>query len=234
MGKTATVVIGGQKKCRICGIEYPMAPEYFYLRKDSGKYRNECKDCLNTINKEWSISNRDKINAYCRQKRKENPEYYNKISKRYRDRNPEKRYNACTKWRKENPEKANAIQKRSYTKRRSTPSGSINHRVGVAMQISLRGNKNGRSWESLVGYSCADLKKHMEKQFVDGMTWKSFLNGEIHIDHIIPISAFNFIKHEHADFKRCWSLDNLRLLPAHENLRKNNKLFRPFQPALAI
>ena len=234
MGKTATVVIGGQKKCRICGIEYPMAPEYFYLRKDSGKYRNECKDCLNTINKEWSISNRDKINAYCRQKRKENPEYYNKISKRYRDRNPEKRYNACTKWRKENPEKANAIQKRSYTKRRSTPSGSINHRVGVAMQISLRGNKNGRSWESLVGYSCADLKKHMEKQFVDGMTWKSFLNGEIHIDHIIPISAFNFTDPSHTDFKRCWELKNLQPLWAFDNISKNDKLEKPFQPSLPI
>ena len=47
-------------------------------------------------------------------------------------------------------------------------------------------------------------------------------------------SAFNFSKPEHIDFKRCWSLENLRLLPAMENIKKHNKLFKPFQPALKI
>ncbi|GAI61384.1 unnamed protein product, partial [marine sediment metagenome] len=38
----------------------------------------------------------------------------------------------------------------------------------------------------------------------------------------------------HIDFKRCWALENLRLLPAKENMVKHNKLDRPFQPALRI
>ncbi|GAI73524.1 unnamed protein product, partial [marine sediment metagenome] len=48
--------------------------------------------------------------------------------------------------------------------------------------------------------------------------WKDYLNRDLHIDHIIPKSAFNFTKPEHTDFKRCWALDNLRLLPVQPAL----------------
>ena len=46
--------------------------------------------------------------------------------------------------------------------------------------------------------------------------------------------VFNFSKPEHPDFKRCWALKNLRLLPAEENRKKGSKLINPFQPALEI
>lgn len=36
------------------------------------------------------------------------------------------------------------------------------------------------------------------------------------------------------DFKRCWALRNLQLLPAKDNLRKNAKIGKPFQPSLGI
>lgn len=39
---------------------------------------------------------------------------------------------------------------------------------------------------------------------------------------------------EHIGFKCCWKLDNLRLLPAKENLIKNNYLIQPFQLILRI
>jgi 5-methylcytosine-specific restriction endonuclease McrA len=102
------------------------------------------------------------------------------------------------------------------------------------INYSLRGNKNGYHWESLVGYTLADLIRRLNKTMPQGYVWKDFLSGRLHIDHIIPISAFNFTKPEHTDFKRCWALSNLRLLPAKENLSKHNHLDKPFQPALRI
>ena len=36
-----------KRTCRICGTEKPS--EDFYFRKDSGKYRSECKECLNEL-----------------------------------------------------------------------------------------------------------------------------------------------------------------------------------------
>lgn len=46
--------------------------------------------------------------------------------------------------------------------------------------------------------------------------------------------AFEFSKPEDFQFQKCWSLDNLRLLPAKENLAKKDKLIKPFQPSLKL
>lgn len=99
---------------------------------------------------------------------------------------------------------------------------------------ALKGNKAGRHWEDLVGYKLNDLIKRLKNTMPKDYCWQDFMEGRLHIDHIIPKSAFNYTNTEHIDFKRCWSLDNLRLLPAKENLIKHNKLYKPFQPALAI
>lgn len=108
------------------------------------------------------------------------------------------------------------------------------HRLSVAlsgnMRHSLRGNKAGNHWETLVNYTVTDLRKHLEKQFTDGMTWDNY--GKWHIDHITPISAFSFDKPSDMDFKRCWALSNLRPLWAKENRQKLNKIIKPFQPCI--
>jgi hypothetical protein len=70
-----------------------------------------------------------------------------------------------------------------------------------------------------VGYTLNELKLHLQNQFKDGMSWDNM--GEWHIDHIFPISAFNFTKPEDPEFRQCWALDNLRPLWATDNLRKN-------------
>lgn len=55
------------KICRICGIEKPLTD--FYYRKDSKKYRSECKDCTIELHRfketGWSPSDYEK--AYHRQ-----------------------------------------------------------------------------------------------------------------------------------------------------------------------
>ncbi len=66
----------------------------------------------------------------------------------------------------------------------------------------------------------------------DGYTWDDFLSGALHIDHETPVAVFNFTSPSDYDFKRCWALTNLRLLPALENLKKGAKLRIPFQPSL--
>lgn len=107
---------------------------------------------------------------------------------------------------------------------RDAVSANINH--------SLHYRKNGASWEGLVGYSLNDLMKHLEKQFTDGMTWENY--GQWHIDHRIPVSAFNYENINDLDFKRCWSLRNLRPMWAIENIRKGNRVTSPFQPSLLL
>lgn len=110
----------------------------------------------------------------------------------------------------------------------------LNRNVSRLIRKALKGNKAGRKWGSLVGYTLNDLIDRLKNTIPVGYTWQDFLQGKLHIDHIIPVSAFNFSKPEHTDFKRCWALSNLQLLPAKENLIKRNHIDKPFQPALKI
>jgi hypothetical protein len=177
--------------------------------------------------KEWYQKNRIRIIERKIQWQKNNPEIANKNSRKWRENNPEYFVN----YRKNNKNKLNIWMK---NKRKTNIKCNLNHRVSTAIDMSLKGNKNGRQWESLVDYSMLDLKTHLQKTMPKGYTWQDYLEGKLHIDHIIPKSAFNFDKPEDINFKKCWALENLRLLPATENIRKSNKLIKPFQQILEI
>lgn len=123
--------------------------------------------------------------------------------------------------------------KRQKEKYKSDPIYRLNRRMRNSIGKHLRGEKCGRHWEDLVGWDIEDLKKHLTKKLKDGMTWDNY-GSYWHLDHIIPVSAHNFKTEKDIDFKKCWSLKNLQPLEAKENLSKNNKLERAFQPSMAF
>lgn len=120
--------------------------------------------------------------------------------------------------------------------RMMSPGYKLNRNISCLVRNGLkRGGKNGNHWEDLVGYSLDDLKCRLNETIPNGYSWVDFLESDkLHIDHIIPISAFDFSLPEHIDFRRCWALENLRLLPASENRKKHNKLIKPLQTALKL
>jgi hypothetical protein len=97
---------------------------------------------------------------------------------------------------------------------------SISSRIATALKT--RGtSKRSRNWERLVGYTLAELKAHIERQFTGRMSWENY--GEWHVDHIVPVAAFGFQSAEDDSFKACWALSNLRPLWAEANRRKKSK-----------
>ncbi len=84
-------------------------------------------------------------------------------------------------------------------------------------------NKNGQHTFDILGYSSAELVKHLEKQFLSGMTWKNH-GSKWHIDHIIPISKWSLKNVNSFEFKKCCSLENLRPMWTKDNLEKGNSL----------
>ena len=108
--------------------------------------------------------------------------------------------------------------------RRKDPVVRIGKRIGEMMRRSLNGTKANKSTWDIVDYSPVELKQHLEKQFTTDMTWEIFLNGDIHIDHIIPQSAFNFESFKDKEFMSCWQLSNLQPLWAKDNIKKSNKI----------
>jgi hypothetical protein len=109
----------------------------------------------------------------------------------------------------------------------------LNKRLRNAIGKHLRGEKCGRHWFDIVGWTLADLIKHIDKQLKAPLTWDNY-GYAWHIDHKIPISAFNFQTAKDIDFKKAWSLKNLQPLLAHDNISKGDRLERPHQPSLCI
>lgn len=78
------------------------------------------------------------------------------------------------------------------------------------------------AWAQVLGYGLDDLVKHLKRTVPKLATWQQFIDGELHIDHILPRSSFDLTKLD--DVRACWALPNLRLLPASINQRKSCKV----------
>ena len=92
--------------------------------------------------------------------------------------------------------------------------------IGDTMRAAI--NRNGRSnaVEAALGYAIAELRAHLEKQFIYGMDWQRFHAGEIHIDHITPQADFDLLNDD--EWRACWSLGNLRPMWGGDNLAKSD------------
>jgi hypothetical protein len=78
--------------------------------------------------------------------------------------------------------------------------------------------KAKRQWRSVVGYSLEELARHIEAQFLKGMTWQNM--GKWEIDHILPLASFLYRDMADPEFRAAWSLTNLRPLWAADNRKK--------------
>jgi 5-methylcytosine-specific restriction endonuclease McrA len=189
-----------------------------YLKLNGDKKRKAAKIYRNEHKKDIKEKNKKYWKEHLKERHENSKRYYNK------------NYEKIHKWQME------------YAKNRHKTDLKYNLRMKISKAINqslryckkVKSNKNGRHWEDLVGYKLNDLIIRLLSTMPEGYTWEDVKRGELHIDHIIPISVFNFTKPEHIDFKRCWELENLRLLSKKDNLIKNAKLTKPFQPSLLL
>lgn len=87
-----------EKQCRTCGEVKPLAS--FAFRKDSQKYRSECRQCNNKRCKQWRllhpercrelnqkyrVEHREELNAYSKKYQSEHLEAFRKYNKHYRE-----------------------------------------------------------------------------------------------------------------------------------------------------
>jgi hypothetical protein len=182
--------------------------------------------------REWRAANPDTVRKKVGEYQKSHPDIGKKSRQRWYAKNKEYHNEVTRKWSRDNRDKCREYCKRSTAKRMSSPQGRLSNRMSCGIRFSLRHGKDGHKWERLVGYTSEDLKNHLEKLFMQGMSWNNM--GEWEIDHKIPKSAFHYEQPEDIDFKRCWALSNLQPLWARDNLIKFNKLTEPFQPSLLI
>lgn len=193
--------------------------------------------------KKWRKANPDKVVIQRRRWMKENKEkmkeYQRLYQRKWRKRNVLKAREAVKKSYYKNHEKR-LKDRRDYYKLNKTKENK--YRVKLAMSkyysnpetwiiMNLRsrllralnqGTKKLRKYGhtyKLLGADIDIIKKHIEDQFIKGMTWEN--RGKWHIDHIKPIASFdlNNIKEQYKAFH----YSNLQPLWAIDNLKKGKK-----------
>jgi len=146
----------------------------------------------------------------------------NKNKKTKREWNLKNKYYFKEKMRKrreKNPEGERKYAREYMRKKYKRPEQKLRVFLGGCIRNLITGKGRATS-ESLVGYSTVELKQHLEKQFVKGMSWENY--GEWHIDHIVPLS--HFIKNGIDDPAIVNALTNLRPIWAKDNMAKSSKV----------
>lgn len=214
--------------------------EFSFDKRNKCGLQSACRECQRNANRQRYNQNRETLNKKAQVWRDENREYVRKRARRqYRKIKDSKEWKDrhrvfVNRWKSNNPDKVKAINNRHDARKRTTARGKLSHAMSRDINASIRrGSKDGRTWESLAGYTIEQLKVHLEKQFSPGMSWENY-GSYWHIDHKTPESAFNFETPEDIDFKRCWAMKNLQPLEAKANMIKGAKVERPFQPSLTI
>lgn len=157
--------------------------------------RSSCKSCEREYYEEYCKANADRLKEY---KKEHNRKYYkaNKESiKEDRKANKERR----TKY---------------YKEHLSIPINRFKHRLRSSVSKSFTKKKLTKNLRTndILGISIIDFRKHIERQFIKGMTLDNY--GEWHLDHIIPINSATteeeVIKLNHySNFQPLWAKENI-------------------------
>jgi len=176
-----------------------------HQREYQKRYREQNRDRLLAQKQIYYEKNRARIlariNADRERKRQYDRQYHRKNRKTHRE------------------------KKRTYQRKyRSVPVHKLAHNLRNRLSKFIRRRSGRDSTEVLLGCPFDEFAKHIERQFRSGMTWRNY--GRVwHIDHIIPVTAFDLM--DEGQLRRCFHFSNLRPLLARQNLRKNNKITDP-------
>lgn len=221
--------------CKGCKEEHPI--DAFYIRKETGKPRAECKKCFNLKQMKRVNKNKTKYKNKGKNYYLKNKEHIKQKAAEYRNNNKEKilayqRRNVDKQkiYNKENREKILTRQvKYNKNKRKNDPIFKLRDYISTRIRNAI--NKKDNSCLKYLNYTPQQLKEHLESLFEPWMNWNNHGQYLIkdwkdddqstwkwQIDHIIPCSILPFTSMEDENFKRCWALSNLRPLSAKQNL----------------
>lgn len=197
-------------------IQCRKAREGEYAKTQYTKHREKLLDRVKT----YSKKNKEKISAYQSGYRDENKDKLRLYLKDY-----------YLKTKVERLEKEKELRKTEKYKRRISEyrkrkySSDVSYKASSAIRTMLwrvlkktQSKKLART-EEIIGYKSCDLISHIERIFVNGMSWSNY--GKWHIDHIKPVSVF--IKEGVTDPAVINALSNLQPLWAEDNFKKSDK-----------
>ena len=232
-------VVVTEKVCSKCKKTKP-ADEFCKDSKKKDGLRYSCKECYKPTITKYHEKNRETINMKKAERRK-NPEvkekeraaykvYYNNPNSRHKKRLNDPQHKDQTKEYRSRPEVKERIKQNNIVTKpirlkqrkeryKTNPDYRLKMIIRSRLHKALSRNKTNSSFE-YVGCDVAFLKKWLEFRFDENMNWDNF-GTYWHIDHILPIAAFDTTnKSEHI----CFHWTNLQPLESIENQSKKDNI----------
>ena len=235
-----------EKKCNRCFVVKPLEDFQTSAGAEDGK-TTICKECLNKRKREMRNANiertrqknkasyeRNKYNISKRRKeffssdenKKKRSEYvknyFNNLDKKEKRNEYRKKSNIKCKNRRD------AWRRKYDKKRRMEPEYKIKDNLRRRLRSYLNGNPKPEATMKLIGCSIEELRLHLEKQFLPGMTWDNYGVGAgkttWHIDHIVMLQEFNVL--DENEIRLGFHYTNLRPLWAKDNVSKKYNIPR--------
>lgn len=200
------------KICSKCGLKKEVCE--FNKRNVSKNgtqyYKSRCKICQSEDGKVIRNKNPEKYKLWYDKNREERNIYRSK----YYELNKEKIKNYNKKFQKTR----NIKKRKDY---HSDPIVKLRHRLSCRLRevLKFKSLDKKQTMIGILGCSPDFLKKHLEKQFTENMSWGNHGFYGWHIDHIIPLSS---AQTEEDVYKLC-HYTNLQPLWAEENLKKGDR-----------
>lgn len=189
-----------------------------------------CKSCLILYQKLYYKENKAKVN------KRNQKNYYknkNKILAKQKiylktHKNQRREYN------KEYENRPEIKERRKIRKKQRqvlNPFLKVKLNISRIINSILHGNKKNSSIWNFLNYTKEQLKNHIESLFEPWMNWDNYGKYNVNfwddnnsitwtwsLDHIIPHSDLPYDSMDHPNFKKCWTLENLRPLSAKQNI----------------
>jgi hypothetical protein len=160
----------------------------------------KAKEYIKEYMKQYRVKNRTRLLAWEKARSLKNRERY----RNYRIKNIEKIAERRKRIREE----------RWYSDVQYKLACALRTRLGEAIKSN---QKSGSAIRDL-GCTIPELKRYIESRFEAGMTWKNWSKDGWHLDHEVPLAAFNLS--DPVQFKYAVHYSNLQPMWAIENIRK--------------
>jgi len=228
MVKVKYPVVNGYKKCTKCLIDKPVT-SFSKTKKTKEGLFSDCKECNNLTyrlryNNDESFREKEREKSRLKQnKKRENIEVrlkdISRLRERYNDLKDKPEYIEYRK--KRTKEYYNRIKNTEEFKKKNKDRGRDPRQI-IKTRIRLCFRRMGFSSRGktvdILGSDWETVKKHIQSQFQEGMTWDN--KGIWHIDHILPMSTAETVE----DAIRLNHYTNLQPLWGKDNLSKGSKI----------
>lgn len=191
-----------------------------------------CVECADGRRKRYRAENADQVKEKARAYQRLNREAINRRSALDRHKHPERTKALLKRWKAKNRDRVaeyersrknikNELARRRQKERRaSDPLFGLAHSIRATASGAFRrtGFAKTSTTGQLIGCDWPELKRHIERQFLKGMTWEN--RGSVwHVDHILPLAGAKDLE----DLRSLCHFTNLRPLWAMENRSKSAK-----------